>query len=300
MDSKVGQLLDVAYNIEYGAESSEQSSLNLIYLLGLPRPGEPAHLRRVEREVPRRGWQRPDHGAARRPARRPDHDRLAAHRDPRHRRRPLGADVQAGPVDEDDHRGPRRARAAVLDPARVGQLLARRLGAPEGGRGARAGHGDELEAARAVQEPPLACAGLQRRDVLRPRVSELVGGDARAVRSVRDPRQLHRRERRRELRERNAAVARAAVPRAGRAGPARDHEGVQRARRDRLLAGLRVDARVVLVLEGRSVHEVRRDGGSAAGHVPLRRRAHVSGLPGLPERCGRDGPARGGARSSPT
>ncbi len=34
MDSKVGQLLDVAYNIEYGAESSEQSSLNLIYLLG--------------------------------------------------------------------------------------------------------------------------------------------------------------------------------------------------------------------------------------------------------------------------
>jgi monoamine oxidase len=34
MDSKVGQLLDIAYNIEYGAESSEQSSLNLIYLLG--------------------------------------------------------------------------------------------------------------------------------------------------------------------------------------------------------------------------------------------------------------------------
>ncbi|HET9675655.1 MAG TPA: NAD(P)/FAD-dependent oxidoreductase [Gaiellaceae bacterium] len=34
IDSKIGQLLDVAYNIEYGAESSEQSSLNLIYLLG--------------------------------------------------------------------------------------------------------------------------------------------------------------------------------------------------------------------------------------------------------------------------
>jgi monoamine oxidase len=34
MDSKVGQLLDIAYNIEYGAESSEQSSLNLLYLLG--------------------------------------------------------------------------------------------------------------------------------------------------------------------------------------------------------------------------------------------------------------------------
>jgi monoamine oxidase len=34
LESKLGQLLDVAYNIEYGAESKEQSSLNLIYLLG--------------------------------------------------------------------------------------------------------------------------------------------------------------------------------------------------------------------------------------------------------------------------
>ncbi|MEA2312108.1 MAG: monoamine oxidase, partial [Solirubrobacteraceae bacterium] len=32
--SRFGQLLDVAYNIEYGAESSQQSALNLIYLLG--------------------------------------------------------------------------------------------------------------------------------------------------------------------------------------------------------------------------------------------------------------------------
>ena len=32
--SKLGQLLDVAYNIEYGAESAQQSSLNLLYLLG--------------------------------------------------------------------------------------------------------------------------------------------------------------------------------------------------------------------------------------------------------------------------
>jgi monoamine oxidase len=34
MSSKLGQLLAVAYNIEYGAEASEQSSLNLVYLLG--------------------------------------------------------------------------------------------------------------------------------------------------------------------------------------------------------------------------------------------------------------------------
>jgi monoamine oxidase len=38
--SKLGQLLDVAYNIEYGAESSVQSSLNLLYLLGYVGPGQ--------------------------------------------------------------------------------------------------------------------------------------------------------------------------------------------------------------------------------------------------------------------
>jgi monoamine oxidase len=39
MSSKVGQLLDVAYNIEYGAECSEQSSLNMLYLLGYAGQG---------------------------------------------------------------------------------------------------------------------------------------------------------------------------------------------------------------------------------------------------------------------
>ncbi len=40
IDSKLGQLLDVAYNIEYGAESSVQSSLNLIYLLAYSGQGQ--------------------------------------------------------------------------------------------------------------------------------------------------------------------------------------------------------------------------------------------------------------------
>jgi monoamine oxidase len=39
MASKLGQLLDVAYNIEYGAESSKQSALNLVYLLGYATGG---------------------------------------------------------------------------------------------------------------------------------------------------------------------------------------------------------------------------------------------------------------------
>jgi monoamine oxidase len=40
MDSRLGRLLDVAYTIEYGADSSEQSSLNLLYLLGFVGQGQ--------------------------------------------------------------------------------------------------------------------------------------------------------------------------------------------------------------------------------------------------------------------
>jgi monoamine oxidase len=37
--SQLGQLLDIAYNIEYGAETSDQSALNLLYLLGYSGQG---------------------------------------------------------------------------------------------------------------------------------------------------------------------------------------------------------------------------------------------------------------------
>lgn len=40
MGSRLGQLLDVAYNIEYGEESSQQSALNLLYLLGYSGQGQ--------------------------------------------------------------------------------------------------------------------------------------------------------------------------------------------------------------------------------------------------------------------
>ena len=40
MSSKLGQLLTVAYNIEYGAEVEDQSALNLLYLLGYIGPGQ--------------------------------------------------------------------------------------------------------------------------------------------------------------------------------------------------------------------------------------------------------------------
>ncbi len=40
MHSRLGRLLDIAYTIEYGAESAEQSSLNLLYLLGYSGQGQ--------------------------------------------------------------------------------------------------------------------------------------------------------------------------------------------------------------------------------------------------------------------
>ncbi len=38
--SQLGQMLDVAYNIEYGGETKVQSSLNMLYLLGYVGPGQ--------------------------------------------------------------------------------------------------------------------------------------------------------------------------------------------------------------------------------------------------------------------
>jgi monoamine oxidase len=40
MESKLGQLLDIAYNIEYGGECTTQSSLNLLYLLAYSGQGQ--------------------------------------------------------------------------------------------------------------------------------------------------------------------------------------------------------------------------------------------------------------------
>ena len=81
IDSRLGQLLDVAYNIEYGAESAEQSSLNLLYLLGYRGQGqlrifgasnEKYHVVGGNDQIPARLADG---------ARRADHDRLGARRD---------------------------------------------------------------------------------------------------------------------------------------------------------------------------------------------------------------------------
>jgi len=40
MESRIGRVLDIAYNIEYGAECTDQSALNLLYLLGYSGQGQ--------------------------------------------------------------------------------------------------------------------------------------------------------------------------------------------------------------------------------------------------------------------
>jgi monoamine oxidase len=55
----LGQLLDVAYNIEYGADTSVQSALNMLYLLAFSGAGPAADLRAEQREVSRPRRQRP-------------------------------------------------------------------------------------------------------------------------------------------------------------------------------------------------------------------------------------------------
>ena len=86
----------------------------------VPRDGQPAHLRRVEREVPRDRRQRPDHGRHGERAVGPDHARLGADRHPAKQRRQLGALV---PRRADGDRGPGRDRDPILDPPQLRRHL---------------------------------------------------------------------------------------------------------------------------------------------------------------------------------
>ena len=57
--SRMGRLLDAAYNDEYGAETKDQAALNLMYLLGYQAsPGNFLDLREVGRALPHRRRQR--------------------------------------------------------------------------------------------------------------------------------------------------------------------------------------------------------------------------------------------------
>ena len=220
MRLEVGQLLDVAYNIEYGAESSEQSSLNLIYLLGYSRPGEPAPLRRVEREVPRRRRERSDPARLAERLAGPDHDRLAAHRDPRQRHRPLGADVQAG-RDEDVTADqvvlalPFSILRSSVDFSRAGLEPLKVIAMREQGMGTNSKLHVQFKSrpwrAQGYNGETFADRGYQNTWEVTRAQSGAPGSSSTTRAGTR-----------RELRHRDAGLTRAAVPRADRAGPARD------------------------------------------------------------------------------
>ena len=125
MSSRLGQLLDVAYTIEYGADSQRAELAQPPLPARLLGPGPVPRLREVEREVPRPRRQRPDHrcGCA---TRLPGQITLGAEL-VAIKRRPDGAlhaHVQAAAPADDGHRRQARARAAVLDPPRLGRSLA--------------------------------------------------------------------------------------------------------------------------------------------------------------------------------
>jgi monoamine oxidase len=273
--SKLGQLLDVAYTIEYGADSARQSSLNLLYLLGYSGPklrifgesDERFHVAGGNDQVP----------AALASVLGND---IAYESELVSVTKRSGGDFSLG-FREDGRTRTVTADKVVLalpfaiirrsvDISRAGFSNRKRTAIAEQGMGTNSklhlqfGHG----------------------------LPEHLGGDARAAGHGRHPRRLHRRHDRCELRHRDAVVTRQAVPRTDRARPPRHHKTVERTRDDRLLARLRMDERLVRVLEGRAIHPLRRRRERAAGELPLRRRAHLTRLPGVPERGGRVGRAR--------
>ena len=172
----------------------------------LLRPGEPADLRPVEREVPRARRQRPDPARARGAPRRPDHDRLRARLDQTDRGRPLGARVPAGPRDEGGHRRPGRARPPLRDHAAIRRLPARRLRRAEGARrsASRAWARTRSSTSSSAAARGGRCATTARRS---PTAATRTPGRSRgAARGVRDPGQLHRRRHRRDVRHGHARV----------------------------------------------------------------------------------------------
>ena len=184
--SRLGQLLEVAYTIEYGAEASEQSSLNLLYLLGLLRPGPAAHLRPVEREVPRRAA-----ATTRSPPGSPQRSAIAVR---------LGSELESIVRQSGRHRGrsascrargastcggPGRAGAPVLDPAHAGLLEGRLLGRARCRRSASSASARTPSSMSSSRDRIWVAQGKQRRDVRRPRLPEHVGGDAGPSRGAR-------------------------------------------------------------------------------------------------------------------
>ena len=108
----------------------------------------------------------------------------------------VDADVPAKPASKSRDRG----RVVLPLPSRscASVDLAKADSSPPSSRHPRDGHGHELEAPRAIQEPSLAPLGATAR-ARGPRLPEHVGGVTRASRQERGSRQLHGRDYRRDF-----------------------------------------------------------------------------------------------------
>ena len=295
--SRLGSLLEVAYTIEYGGEASVQSSLNMLYLLAYIGQGQMRILGPSNEKYHVRGGN--DQIT----------DRLAAALGDRVR---LGSRLESIAREADGTwtlgfvQGTRRVsvradRVVMTIPFSI----LRTLDYSKAGFSAR-----KVQAIRELGIGTNAKFHLQFTD--RIWVAQGKSGETfsdrgyqntwevtrRAAGARGHPRRLHRRRLRRHVRDGIGDGPRRAVLRADRPGDPRAGRGVERPRHDRPLAVAAARPRLLLLLEGRPVHGIRRHRGPAGGLVPLRRRAHLDRLPGLPQRRRRDRPARrgGGAR----
>ena len=278
MSSKLGRLLDVAYTIEYGADSSEQAALNLSTCSATRARGNSGSSGRRTRSTTsaeattrfRRSSPRSSAGRVKL-----GHELVAiklaggtytlTFKTPG--TKTVAADRVVLALPFSILRSSVTSRKAGFEPLKVT-------------RHRRAGHGLELEAPPPVLDAALALARLQRRHVRRHGLPGDLGRDASPARaagilvdytggSIADG---------------AAELRRSSCRSSSRCWTGSRPSGTGWSTLD-YLAGLRVDEGLVLVLQGRPVHEVRGDGRPAPGQLPLCRRARrVPGLPGVSER----------------
>ena len=290
--SKLGQLLDVAYNIEYGAECNVQSSLNMLYLLGFSGQGqlrifgpsnEKYHVRggndqistrlaealqsQINRNTALTAISRNSDGSYRLSFRSGESTSM------------VSADrvVLALPF----------SILRTVDYSKAGFEPLKNTAIQELGMGTNSKLHVQF---KDRYWNGLGCQGETYADTGYQNTWEVTRAQPGAAGN---PRRLHGRQDRRELRLRHTHGTGPEIPQTDRAGATGHLIALERPGDDRLLDRLRMDEGLLLLLEDRPVHEVRGHGAQTAGRLPFRRRAHLDRLPGLSERGRRIGRTRG-------
>ncbi len=305
--SRFGRLLDSAYAEEYGADTSQQASLNLLYLLGFQPDGltdfamfgasdERFHITGGNEQLPeaiaatlsdvRTNWQMTS---------------IATNRDGTVSLR-FSTDSGSTTVTADQViLALPFSVLRTLDYSRAGFDNLKKTAITQLGAGRNTKLQLQFRGPLLERQGPVG--PLDRQPLHRHRDPEHLGVDARPERRVGDPQRLLRRQHRRCVPPVDAVLERGPEPRGhglrdrvpltARDGVPRDHEALER-------QGVALDpvprpepALLLLVLEGRPVHRLLGLRGGAPGERPLRRRALLDGLPGLHGRRRLRGDPRG-------